>query len=769
MGDANDMTQKSSAIDQDREMSGSNEDPRTSARRSSQKKVQESPEASSQLINNVVQTNEGNDSRVAQHVVPSEAKKSECDNTEMSKRPSTSLTSSNSSSRRLPPRIQIISAKSPDSKSPNMISTDIRQNVSNPLTGRGDFNPLAASSNPLAMNSSSSPLAMNSTPHNGGPNPKEPLSGRSQASYQLSPAVRSPLSARAMLSLDKARSPSSHYRKEVQKRSRIKLKPKEQLEKEIEECKKKFNKFDNAYSHSLAYYFLSLFFRHRNLNGCFDFVNKVDIYRSLRNPTTKAAETALNSLRSVTLIDSLKSLNLKDIMVDDHQTADMKSEEEIEKKDPPNAIPWRACLRRLKKNPVDPKAFDDCYKRVRAVLESFYRAFLNSKQFVQFVQFMEYSNRRVTPKDLTTLTHLGEGAFGRVTAVVKKDTQAVYAMKEIPKDVLRKQKTGWMCLNEMQLLSRTKSPFVLNLKYSFHSNRAIHLIFEMCMGGDLKQYLEKGPFRIEVAKFYTAEILLGIDHIHSLEYAYRDLKPSNILLTHEGHCKISDLGLVVRLPKLPKVLKHVAGTPGYWAPEICSRSGTYACSDYWSMGVLLFTMLNGAKNRDPLSGKRPKQERDRKTFKYWSPFSGSAKEQYVAKNDKRMEFCDATIKWTDKIPEDAKDLISKFCVIDHLKRIGAQGGLQEISEHAFFKEINWDALIRMEVKPPFIPKKTKYFHKRVKSRNKSKDFKPLKDDEKEKEFYDEFMFANREGIYEEVVEALEDEEAMRKDKKCVIS
>ena len=49
------------------------------------------------------------------------------------------------------------------------------------------------------------------------------------------------------------------------------------------------------------------------------------------------------------------------------------------------------------------------------------------------------------------------------------------------------------------------------------------------------------------ARFYAAEVLLGLEHIHSLDIVYRDLKPHNIMLTKQGHCKISDLGLTVQL------------------------------------------------------------------------------------------------------------------------------------------------------------------------------------------------------------------------------
>uniref|UniRef100_A0A7S3YHI2 Protein kinase domain-containing protein n=1 Tax=Lotharella globosa TaxID=91324 RepID=A0A7S3YHI2_9EUKA len=513
---------------------------------------------------------------------------------------------------------------------------------------------------------------------------------------------------------------SSEHRQRIQKKPKLKLKKIEELGSELEAYRKKYATFDEIYKHTLGYYFLSQYIRERRLTACFDFVNKVDVYRGLQKPTKRAAESALGALRHVAIIQS--SAN-----------ADGKTQTRT----PPNALPVEEVVAKLKDGRLDRDVFDKCYARVKEVLVSFYTPFLKSKYFVRFVQFMEYSRRQIKPGDLQSLAPLGQGAFGRVVAVEKRDTRALFAMKEIPKSVLRKHKTGWMCLNEMQLLSRTKSPFVLSLKYSFHSERAVHLVFEMCMGGDLRQYLEKGAFDLKRTTFYVAEILLGIDHIHSLEYCYRDLKPSNILLTQTGHCKISDLGLVVRLPKPPKVLKHVAGTPGYWPPEIVARTGTYPSSDYWSLGVLTYAMLAGKKIPDPLDGKRPgdskkrskrrssRKAKEKSEFKSWSPFSSHAAEQKVAKKDPKMKYIDATIKFPESIKGDARDFIERMLVIDPKKRLGGTKGLKEIKRHPLFKELDWQALSRLESEPPFVPPK-RILDKRRKTVGKTLEFQPVK-------------------------------------------
>ena len=69
------------------------------------------------------------------------------------------------------------------------------------------------------------------------------------------------------------------------------------------------------------------------------------------------------------------------------------------------------------------------------------------------------------------------------------------------------------------------------------------MVFDFFNGGELYHYLSKGPFGLERARFYAAEIALGLGHLHDCDIIYRDLKPENLLLAEAGHIKITDFGL----------------------------------------------------------------------------------------------------------------------------------------------------------------------------------------------------------------------------------
>jgi serine/threonine protein kinase len=92
-------------------------------------------------------------------------------------------------------------------------------------------------------------------------------------------------------------------------------------------------------------------------------------------------------------------------------------------------------------------------------------------------------------------------------------------------------------------------------------------------------------------------VLLGLEHVHAANIIYRDMKLENVLLDHNGHCRISDLGLAV----VSKVkIKGYAGTPGYTAPEMIKNKPYGPSADIFSFGVMLYRMLCGSK---PFKGK----------------------------------------------------------------------------------------------------------------------------------------------------------------------
>jgi len=182
---------------------------------------------------------------------------------------------------------------------------------------------------------------------------------------------------------------------------------------------------------------------------------------------------------------------------------------------------------------------------------------------------------KINLEDFETFKYIGKGAYGKVALVKKKTTGNFYAMKIVKKKDFALNKISLEnALVEREVLMKSRHPFVVSLKYSFQDSTQIYFVMDYVAGGQLFDYMKKMKrFTLKMTRFYAAEVLLGLMHLHvDLDTIYRDLKPENILLEANGHIKLTDFGL----SKVGQKMGYsVCGTPEYLAPEIiqskCSR------------------------------------------------------------------------------------------------------------------------------------------------------------------------------------------------------
>ena len=109
-----------------------------------------------------------------------------------------------------------------------------------------------------------------------------------------------------------------------------------------------------------------------------------------------------------------------------------------------------------------------------------------------------------------------------------------------------------------------------SLRFAFQSQTKLYLISDFFNGGELFHYLSNGRFSENRARFYAAEIALGLGHLHDNNIVYRDLKPEHLLLDPEGHIRITDFGLSKKDVE-GDTAHSLCGTPEYLAPEILRK------------------------------------------------------------------------------------------------------------------------------------------------------------------------------------------------------
>jgi serum/glucocorticoid-regulated kinase 2 len=116
---------------------------------------------------------------------------------------------------------------------------------------------------------------------------------------------------------------------------------------------------------------------------------------------------------------------------------------------------------------------------------------------------------------------------------------------------------------------------------------------DYCSRGDLGDLLKvERKFSEARAKVYMAEMILAIEHLHSLGIIFRDLKPDNILIDEDGHLKLADFGLAKEMED--ERTYTFCGTTSYLPPEMLGKLGHGKTLDWYLLGVLLHEMLTGA-------------------------------------------------------------------------------------------------------------------------------------------------------------------------------
>ncbi|KAK0534569.1 hypothetical protein OC834_001825 [Tilletia horrida] len=173
---------------------------------------------------------------------------------------------------------------------------------------------------------------------------------------------------------------------------------------------------------------------------------------------------------------------------------------------------------------------------------------IRAKWLANETEYLREMRARVNVNSFVRLKTIGHGAFGVVALVKERGTGGLFAMKQLRKaDMLRKGQEGHVRAERDLMTSASASAsakWIVKLVYSFQDVDHLYLIMEFMGGGDLLNLLiEKDIFEEDFARFYVAEMILGIHEAHRFGYIHRDIKPDNFLFTADGHIKLADFGL----------------------------------------------------------------------------------------------------------------------------------------------------------------------------------------------------------------------------------
>ncbi|TMW55869.1 hypothetical protein Poli38472_008517 [Pythium oligandrum] len=282
---------------------------------------------------------------------------------------------------------------------------------------------------------------------------------------------------------------------------------------------------------------------------------------------------------------------------------------------------------------------------------------------------------------------LGKGTFGTVVLAERKSTGEIFAVKILEKSSMSnydKLRTK----TEMRILRDIHHPFIAPLRFAFQSNSRVFLGMVYYPGGSLythmnrfsanKEHRIKIPLDMNRVRFYTAQIVLALCHLHACDIVYRDLKPDNIMIDEDGNVALVDFGLSKTNVSQLNGARTMAGSPAYTAPELLKpkRSRDYGKAvDWWCLGILIYEML---------LAKRP-----------FHHLNVSVLYKLIEKDP---------VKFPPKaaIPPEAKSLILGLLEKDPTKRLGARQA-SDVLTHPFFQDVRWDLVLKKKILPPWIP------------------------------------------------------------------
>lgn len=303
-----------------------------------------------------------------------------------------------------------------------------------------------------------------------------------------------------------------------------------------------------------------------------------------------------------------------------------------------------------------------------------------------------------TPKDFIFGKVIGEGSFSVVYLAKDIHTNKEYAIKVCDKrHIIREKKTEYI-KREKEVLNRLGSnqspaaPFFVKLFCTFQDTDRLYFVLSFAKRGELLPYINKvGSFDIECTRFYAAEILVALGHVHSLGVIHRDLKPENILLDENMHILITDFGSAKMFNESEKESDEeensmrqrrnsFVGTAQYVSPELLTDKSASHSSDLWALGCIIYQMVAGLPP-------------------FWA-----RSEYLIFQKILKLEY-----EFPDGFSPSARDLVEKLLVLDPKQRLGANDppgeGYPSIRAHPFFQGIDFRKLSETNPPPiyPYLP------------------------------------------------------------------
>jgi len=251
-----------------------------------------------------------------------------------------------------------------------------------------------------------------------------------------------------------------------------------------------------------------------------------------------------------------------------------------------------------------------------------------------------------------------------------------YAIKAVKTVLMAKEDKVHQLKRERQILNSIDHPNIIKLHFTCASKDKLYFGLEYAPNGDLAKLLKViGTLPFDLARYYTTEIVNGLEYLKSKGIAHRDIKPENILLDENFDLKITDFGTAKSMNMPPDECYRqedygttFVGSPEYVSPEVLSSEESGPASDLWALGCIIYKFFTGIT---PFYRKS--------TFLMF------------------QAILEANPSYPSNMNPHVKDLCKKLLVVDPGKRLGNTSDIyKELKSHPFFEGIDFNNLVKVK-------------------------------------------------------------------------
>lgn len=185
---------------------------------------------------------------------------------------------------------------------------------------------------------------------------------------------------------------------------------------------------------------------------------------------------------------------------------------------------------------------------------------------------------------------VGQGATGSVYRAKDQVTGKLVAIKKME---LANQPKKELIVNEIVIMKESIHPNIVEFVAAYLVDGQLWIVMELLEGGNLADVVCDTEMNEDEIALVCKETLEGLAHLHRKNIIHRDIKSDNLLLSNDGHVKLTDFGFCAKMGKEQNKRSTMVGTPYWMAPEIIKQQPYDAKVDLWSLGIMAIEMVDG--------------------------------------------------------------------------------------------------------------------------------------------------------------------------------